>query len=239
MASLRSLGRKSKPTNVGNGLLSVNTQNDPRPKTGNDTTLNNSSHDRTKSTSSDTRSIPTPVKVPSFNEWSVVKLLEQFNPDDMYTTSQPYAYVADYMVEVTLGVSITEEMAKYESKLRAAEAALKAPSPPGSPGKPAAGIISDIGSPATMSAREVKRISKRLGWFEKLRDGVQKGEDIGWHVVVCGDEERALPSLDLPHDSRDARASMASIASEDFPQRTPKSAGLKNFFGRRKTISEH
>lgn len=28
------------------------------------------------------------------------------------------------------------------------------------------------------------------GWFEKLRDQLQGGEDIGWYVVVCGDEER-------------------------------------------------
>ncbi|PHH88855.1 hypothetical protein CDD83_6968 [Cordyceps sp. RAO-2017] len=31
------------------------------------------------------------------------------------------------------------------------------------------------------------------GWFGKLRDQLQAGEPIGWYVVACADEERAVP----------------------------------------------
>lgn len=32
-------------------------------------------------------------------------------------------------------------------------------------------------------------------WLEKLRDQLQSGADILWYMVVCGDEERAVPDL--------------------------------------------
>jgi exonuclease III len=84
-----------------------------------------------------------------------------------------------------------------------------------------------------MSAREIRRKSRRLGWFEKLRDGLQKGADIGWFVVVCGDEERAAPSLDVERTSEED--------TDEEEQRTPRSAGLRGFFGtvgRRKNIPQ-
>jgi len=157
-------------------------------------------------------------KQPSFNDWSAVKLLEQYDPDDLEAVCQPYAYVGDYMMEISLGVSLTEEMAKYEAKIKAEEGPLS----PTSPGIPGEG----------MSAREFRRKSRRIGWLEKLRDGLQKGADIGWFVVVVGDEERAIPDI--------YERGSVSTASGDEPyvRSPPRSAGLKGFFNRRKNIPE-
>ena len=171
-----------------------------------------------------------PEKKPSFNDWSVVKLLEQYDPSDMKAVSQPYAYVADYMVEVSLGAAITEEMAKYEARIKGEESPMS-PVTPGTPGMPGAGVSGDLASPnrsPSMSMRDMRRKSRRLGWLEKLRDGLQKGEDIGWHVVVCGDEERASPSMESIRGR-----------TEDYDQlRTPRSAGFKGFFRKRNAQDE-
>jgi hypothetical protein len=166
----------------------------------------------------------------SFNDWSVVKFVEQYDPNDLISTSQPYAYVGDYMVEVKLGVSVNEEIAKYEARQRAEEAPLNSPVSPGTPATPNIGASGDLSSPG-LSARDIRRISRRLGWFEKLRDGLQKGADIGWFVVVCGDEERASPDIEIGTTSEDTE--------EDV--KTPRSAGLRSFFGtvsRKKSIPE-
>ncbi|PQE31378.1 developmental regulator protein [Rutstroemia sp. NJR-2017a WRK4] len=149
-------------------------------------------------------------KGPSFNEWSVVKLVEQYNPDDMSTKSQPWAYVADHMVEVTLGVSIAEEMKRYEDKLKAEEE------------------IPDGPENGGISAREARRKSRRVGWFEKLREGLQSDESAGWHVVFCGDEERWFP----PAEELDEINSQDD--EEDSPV-VPRDTGLRGFFKRRMT----
>jgi exonuclease III len=69
-----------------------------------------------------------------------------------------------------------------------------------------------------------------LGWFEKLRDQLQKGADIGWYVVVCGDEERAAPSMEIERTSEDTE--------EEDSMRTLKSARLRGFFNKKKNIPE-
>ncbi|TVY31573.1 hypothetical protein LOCC1_G008591 [Lachnellula occidentalis] len=156
-------------------------------------------------------------KQPAFNDWSAVKLLEQYDPEDMYATSQPHAYVGDYMVEVSLGVSVTEEMAKYEARVKGEEEELSS---------------ANVGTPGDgMSARDFRRKSRRLGWLEKLKDGLQKDGEIGWFVVVVGDEERAVPD--------ESRGGSVSTASEEpYVRSPPRTAKLKGFFGRRKTITE-
>ncbi|PBP17305.1 hypothetical protein BUE80_DR011779 [Diplocarpon rosae] len=169
-------------------------------------------------------------KQPSFNDWSVVKLLEQYNPENMESASQPYAYVADYMVEVLLGVSITEEMARYEAKVKEEESRLSVPGTPGTPGtsgfppkapsQEKGGLISP-----PLSSREIRKRSRRLGWFTKLRDALQAGEEIGWYVVVCGDQERAAPSMVEERED-------GSEEEEEGPQKAPRNAGLRGFFGR-------
>jgi hypothetical protein len=160
-----------------------------------------------------------------------VKLVEAYDPSDLQSSTQKYAYVADHLVEVTLSVSISEQIAIYENKLREAEGILSpsTPSGPGTPGMAVVGASGELNREGLgMSARELRRKSRRLGWFEKLRDGLEKGADIGWFVVVCGDEERASPSL--VRDTEDEE--------EEEPLKTPRSAGLKGFFGRRKNISQ-
>ncbi|CAH0059578.1 unnamed protein product [Clonostachys solani] len=84
------------------------------------------------------------------DEWSVVKLLEEYDPRETVEPCRPYAYVADYAVRVELSAGVTEEIARYE------------------------------------------RIANERGddsWFEKLRDALEKDEEIGWFVVVNGIED--------------------------------------------------
>ena len=162
-----------------------------------------------------------------------MKLVEQYDPNDMKVVSQPYAYVADYMLEVSLGVSITEEMAKYETKMKGEDAPMSPATPlPGTPGTPVAGDLGGSNRSSNMSMRDLRRKSRRLGWFEKLRDGLQKGEDIGWHVVVCGDEERASPSME-------SIRGRLGVDDDQF-LRTPRSSGsgFKGFFRKRNAEEE-
>ncbi|KAF4624450.1 hypothetical protein G7Y89_g13718 [Cudoniella acicularis] len=170
------------------------------------------------STGSSTSTLPRKPgeKAPKFNDWSVVKLLEQYDLNDLETATAPYAYVGDYMIEIATGISIEEETKKYEAMMRAEEEACV--SSPGEPGTAGQGL----------SARDIRRKSRRLGWFEKLRDGLHKGADIGWFVVVCGDEERDTGIVE------DASVSTETGSEEDVALRTPKSAGLRGFFGRKK-----
>ena len=232
MASLRSLGKKQKPADLDVPPLPKGKGHEARKAsvmtTGSDTrytpsraSANTNPYSMAKSETSETSE-----KVLSFNDWSVIKLLEQYDPTDMHSVSQPYAYVADYMTEVKLGASLTEEIGNYEARQRAEEVM----SIPGTPGTPGLGITGDIGSPS-MSARDIRRKSRRLGWFEKLRDGLQKGEEIGWFVVVCGDEERASPSMEASRER-------SSEGSDDTPQRTPRSSGFKSLFGKKKNLQE-
>ncbi|KAH8597166.1 hypothetical protein B0O99DRAFT_618148 [Bisporella sp. PMI_857] len=224
VASLRSAGQMHRSTKSETGLTAMNTQ---RPTTSG-YAANWSKQSTGFGSANDTRTRP-----PPFNEWSVVKLLEQYNPEDMRTVSQPHAYVGDYMVEVKLGASVTEEMAKYEAKQRAEEPVpMDIQAASGTSGSAALSSTREAGSPTGMSAREIRRKSRRLGWFEKLRDGLQKGEDIGWHVVVCGDEERTSPSLELH------REEIMRNESEEHHQRILKSGGRKGFFGRKKSVVE-
>ncbi|CAD6454297.1 dcf12247-3ea6-4177-b5af-82bbf45488cb [Sclerotinia trifoliorum] len=145
-----------------------------------------------------------------FNQWSVVKLLEQYDPDDLKTASQPWAYVSDYIVEVGLGVSISEEVKKYKEKLTEEE------------------IVPSAAEELGMSAGEIRRKNKRAGWFDRLRQNLEMDEEMGWFVVVCGDEERWAPPMDLSDG-------MQSAASEigESPVKSPKSPGFRKFFRRR------
>ncbi|KAK4236926.1 hypothetical protein C8A03DRAFT_45163 [Achaetomium macrosporum] len=103
----------------------------------------------------------------SAQSWSAVKLLEEYDPRDLDTVSRPYAYVADYAVRIDLSCSIVDEIARYEQQqLQSAHPAISIPSKDSS---------SAEGQP---------------GWFEELRDQLQRGEEIRWYVVVNGDEVR-------------------------------------------------
>ncbi|KAK4251448.1 hypothetical protein C7999DRAFT_27864 [Corynascus novoguineensis] len=114
--------------------------------------------------------------------WSAIKLLEEYDPRDLTTVSRPYAYVADYAIRIDLSCSIVDEIAKYEQQ--------QLPS-----GYPAVSI--SAGDSPTQGP----------GWFEQLRDELQRGEEIRWYVVVNNDEARewasespepeSAPGLDL------------------------------------------
>jgi hypothetical protein len=218
IASLGSLGRKGRPAKL----------------EGKGTGTNGNGHHVAASSESEasrTTSRDSKGKKTTFNDWSVVKFVEQYDPNDLSAISQPYAYVGDYIVEVKLGVSVNEEIGKYEARQRAEEAPLNSPISPGTPGTPNIGASGDLSSPG-LSARDIRRKSRRLGWFEKLRDGLQKGAEIGWFVVVCGDEERASPDMERGRTSED---------TEEEDVKTPRSAGLRSFFGtvgRKKNIPE-
>jgi len=107
-------------------------------------------------------------------DWSVIKVLEEYDPLNLDEVSRPYAYVADYVVPVDLSVSIAEEIQKYEERVKADR------DPP-------------IMGPGSDETGRKKTNNKRTGWFEKLRDQLQRGEDIRWYVVVNGDEVREWP----------------------------------------------
>lgn len=52
------------------------------------------------------------------HDWSAVKLLEEHDPNETTYSSRPYAYVADHVVRIDLGASVTDEMTKYERLAR-------------------------------------------------------------------------------------------------------------------------
>ena len=161
-----------------------------------------------------------------FNDWSVVKLLEQYDPDDESNPSQPYAYVADYIVPVTLSLDIEAEMAAYEEKQHAEVQPLLSPGTVNA--QPTASSNGTSGTASTgLSEREMKRKSRRLGWFEKLRDQLAKTESIGWYVVVCGDEERTVPDLSGLKIEVGQRG---KAEEDDLRPKTPRSGGMRGFF---------
>ncbi|KAI1396815.1 hypothetical protein F4819DRAFT_499965 [Hypoxylon fuscum] len=117
-----------------------------------------------------------------FNKWSVVKFLEEFDPSDLTTVSGPWAYVADYVVRIDTSVSVAEEISRYEARVKT------------DPSKPMSG-------PSDEAGRRVNTFgNKNAGWFEKLRDQLQRSETIHWYVVVCGDEERTDPGFEEGED---------------------------------------
>ena len=113
-------------------------------------------------------------------EWSAVKVLEEYDPLDLSEVSRPHAYVADYVARVDLSAGVAEAMARYEERLRA---------------DPDPAMAVGAGDETGRGARRPGH--KRAGWLEKLRDQLQRGEEIRWYVVVNGDEEREWPH-DLP-----------------------------------------
>ncbi|KAI1802073.1 hypothetical protein F4811DRAFT_426556 [Daldinia bambusicola] len=120
----------------------------------------------------------------AFNDWSIVKFLEEFDPSDLSTASGQWAYVADYVVRIDTSVSIAEEINRYEAQMKTGLY------------KPMSGMSEETGHKANTFG------NKRAGWFEKLRDQLQRKESIRWYIVVCGDEERA--SIE-PAENQDAK----------------------------------
>ncbi|OTA59183.1 hypothetical protein K449DRAFT_397478 [Hypoxylon sp. EC38] len=113
-----------------------------------------------------------------FNDWSVVKFLEEFDPTDLSVVSGPWAYVADYVVRIDTSVSVAEEISRYEARMKTESY------------KPMSGSSDEEG-------RKINTFgNKKAGWLEQLRDQLQRTESIRWYVVVCGDEERSARELE-------------------------------------------
>lgn len=125
------------------------------------------------------------LKEQTFNDWSRIKLLEQYDPDDMTGGPQPYAYVADYMVPVTLSIDITAEMAAYAANQR--------PDVP----TPASESKSTNGETSTPTAA-APAIDPTPTWFRTICAATAGPQtEIGWYIVYCGDEERSVPQNSL------------------------------------------
>lgn len=128
--------------------------------------------------------------------WSPVKLLEEYDPANMEEVSGPHAYVADYVTRITDSVSIVEEIQRYESRVRH------------SPRPPVTGPSSDE---MLNKKRDTTKLGNAAGWLERLRDELQRNEEIRWYVVVCGDEERRYPAEETVHASGASRSSRGSV----------------------------
>lgn len=103
-------------------------------------------------------------------DWSPVKLLEEYDPNNLDEVSRPYAYVADHVQRIDASCSVLDEIAKLEQQVRSGS------EPAGTEGRAGETLTGD---------------ALGAGWLEKLRDQLQRDEEIKWYVVVNGDEERA------------------------------------------------
>lgn len=112
-------------------------------------------------------------------EWAPVKLLEEYDPANLDEVSKPYAYVADYVTRIDSSCSIVEEIQRYEARVR-------------SSGAPA--VTGPSSDEMLNGKRDTTKLGRGAGWFEQLRDQLQRDEEIRWYVVVNGDEEREWPA---------------------------------------------
>lgn len=143
-----------------------------------------------------------------FNARSPVKLLEQFDPDDLSVVSQPYAYIADYIVDVRLSADIAGEMEAYEKRVHdEAESARRRLN-----GREAATSVDKmITGDSKIEADNMPVIDEKPPegndhkapttnpddhWLGKLKDALQKDEKVGWYIVHCGDEDRDDEGMD-------------------------------------------
>jgi hypothetical protein len=120
------------------------------------------------------------------NDWSPIKLVEEFDPRDLGAVSRPYAFVADHVVRVDLSVSVAEEIARYEERMAREKGGA-------GPAMTTGGSSDDYGR---TTHKKNTGTGKKAGWFEKLRDQLQRGEDIRWYVIVCGDEDREIEEVE-------------------------------------------
>ncbi|KAI2470971.1 hypothetical protein F4781DRAFT_388316 [Annulohypoxylon bovei var. microspora] len=145
-----------------------------------------------------------------FNDWSVVKFLEEFDPTDLSAASGPWAYVADYVVRIDTSVSVAEEICRYEARMKTESC------------KSMSGISDEEG-------RKVNTFgNKKAGWLEKLRDQLQRMESIRWYVVVCGDEDRIVPQIDKSKESqkmKDGEEKSRGFVEDGFEFRLPEFLG--------------
>jgi hypothetical protein len=114
-----------------------------------------------------------------------LRFVEQYDPNDQTSgaTSQPFAYVADMVEEVKLGVDVEEIRGRG---------------------------LNDDQWQAIMD----------------LRDKLAPDEKVGWYIVVCGDEERAVPPGFTPEGS--ASGEDASHRLSDAPSSQQNGSEVSN-----------
>ncbi|CAI4210626.1 unnamed protein product [Parascedosporium putredinis] len=175
-------------------------------------------------------------------DWSAVKLLEEYDPNNLKEVSRPYAFVADHVVRVDLDVSVAEEIARYEERMAKKSGE----------DKPMLGGASDefgkSGKKGSGGSGSGSSSTKKAGWLEKLRDQLQTHEEIRWFVVVCDDEDDSDSTEAAPpprrnqeggrsggvplrdHIEREQASRPSSRASGSKP---PKQGGLRRLFGKK------
>ncbi|KAI0132682.1 hypothetical protein BJ170DRAFT_257905 [Xylariales sp. AK1849] len=133
-----------------------------------------------------------------FNAWSSLKLLEEFDPSNESMVSGPWAYIADYAVRIDTSISPIGEMLYYEERMKADK-------------------VKAMSGPSEETNRKTQTSgSEKAGWFEKLRDNLQRGEDIRWYVVMCGDEERTVPEGDDYDEEEDDESATQNTDQEQL-----------------------
>ncbi|KHJ32995.1 putative developmental regulator protein [Erysiphe necator] len=157
-----------------------------------------------------------------FNDWSPIKLVEEYDPREQFFCSQPYAYVADYLVKVDLSLALKEQMLKYET-FRAEQCRVDK-------------AEHNLGMPLQISEKE--KISTldstktvKEDWFERLRNELENESDIDWYIVYCGDQEREISAWTLGNSNDE-------VLSAKSPPKTPWSAALKILFKGKHSDSE-
>lgn len=105
-----------------------------------------------------------------------MKLLEEYDPNNLEEVSRPYAYVADYVQRVDSSCNVLEQIGKYEQQMRS---------------KAGLVVTEEYSHRSLNGEQETARLGDGTGWLEQLRDQLQRDEEVKWYVVVNGDEERA------------------------------------------------
>ncbi|KAH7626267.1 hypothetical protein B0T09DRAFT_412459 [Sordaria sp. MPI-SDFR-AT-0083] len=153
----------------------------------------------------------------SAQRWSAVKVLEEYDPNNLDEVSRPYAYISDHVVRVDGAVDILAEVRRYEERMQQEQKqgqGQKQKQKRGENGEEGEkgghgrdySIINNkknrdsAGSGGTAAGRsndeefhdalEHPEEEKEQTWIEQLRDELQRGEELQWYVVVNGDEER-------------------------------------------------
>ncbi|TFA99177.1 hypothetical protein CCMA1212_008963 [Trichoderma ghanense] len=79
--------------------------------------------EKTAAHQDDDFSVP-PSRVPDaedsvlVNQFSPVKLLEEYDPGETSISARPFAYVADHVIRIDLSANVLEEIAKYETLVK-------------------------------------------------------------------------------------------------------------------------
>lgn len=146
---------------------------------------------------------PKPQRCGLFNQWSSVKMVEEFDPAaDESALNGPWAYLSDYAIRIDSSVSPIEEMKHYEEHMKSEK-------------------FKAMSGTSDESGRKIETAgNKNAGWLEKLRDQLEKDEPIKWYVVICGDEERSFPPAVKVDDALEPKIQEDSM-EDDFEYRLP------------------